>query len=255
MTFSAKQKKKRGKSADFDLGATARGWIGNTGRAGGNLTKKKKKNCSLGRLGLSLGILGPGLAYAGGPGPKEGELQREVAPEFLLKIAIYRSRHTASLPLLETRARGLRPCLSDFSSPEALRLWRLFEAESTLFYRRSYVYDPASSRPNLFPESRLHSASVAQGSLRTKLGVSKSILGLRLEYPSPIQMRGSLYKYRRAQSRAMLSYFRFRGLRERHLSLLFRNYLSRSLGLSERGRMCLLPAACRVFFFFRAQPA
>lgn len=50
---STKSKKKKGK--DFDLGATARGLVGNVGRSGERLTKKKKKLLT-GKVGFEPGF-------------------------------------------------------------------------------------------------------------------------------------------------------------------------------------------------------
>lgn len=42
---------------------------------------------------------------------------------------------------------------SDFSSGSLVRAWRFLESESTLRYRRSYVYSPDTPGPNLAPET------------------------------------------------------------------------------------------------------
>lgn len=56
ISFSASKKKRRGRRGlDFDLGATSKGWVGNTGRSGLNLTKKKKKLLT-GQVGFEPGF-------------------------------------------------------------------------------------------------------------------------------------------------------------------------------------------------------
>lgn len=62
-------------------------------------------------------------------------------------------------------------------------------------------------------------------------------------------MRGSLFRYRRLQARALLDYYPLRGRRRRHLALIFRCLLSKGGKLEDRASQRLGPTLVRSFFF------
>lgn len=141
------------------------------------------------------------------------------------------------------------PVRADFSSEPALRAWSMLEAEATLAFRRSYVYNPLTPLPNISLEAESCEPGVAVSSLSEQPADPRlSMLSEHIP-PQPIVMRGSLYVYRRSQTRGLLGYHRLRGLRRRHLSLLAQSFLSKGGLLLRGGSQTLLSALSRSFFF------
>lgn len=138
---------------------------------------------------------------------------------------------------------------SNFSSEPAVLALGLLEGESTVAHRRAYVYNPRSQEPNILFESAQAQPGVSAESLGSQTQDPRAALLTDLGAPQPIVMRGSLYSYRRSQSRALLRYHHFRGYRRRHLRLLVRSLVSKGAHYESGGGQTLLSALTQVFFF------
>lgn len=138
---------------------------------------------------------------------------------------------------------------ADLATVFFLRAWRFSEPGSLILRRRAYVYNPDSKEPNLAHEGLLLGLRFSE-ELAPQADSLQSLPAQASQEPrAPIVMRGSLFRYRRSQARSLLAYFYFRGRRRRHLSLLFRNFLSRSGSLLSVPGADLMSSLCRVFFF------
>lgn len=157
----------------------------------------------------------------------------------------------AQLVLTHTLAGADSPRVSDFSSKLALRLWHTEEASKALAYRKSYIYQPERQDVGI-PDKLIFARKplVFEDASPDVYGLLKP-QGREHPVTQAVKMQGSLYLYRKLESRALLAAAEARGTRRRHIARLFQNFLMRRGSYTTLGGVTLVSALSRVFFFYR----